>query len=313
MNTTTTYNAEATRQKQREIRALTRGAYDLQKMRIQIGLRIVANFKAKLGQPAGVTEEDALDSEATDILKQLRIDYKLITDGIAEKKRMPKVFKGEGIISDFTDFALTRSYFSMEKTEDEAFSALEKVVVEHPIYPFLKAVRGCGPALSGVIISEIDIHKAEYPSSLHMLAGLDVAADGRGRSRRKEHLVVKDYIDAEGEVCQKNGITYNPWLKTKLVGVLAGCMIKAGGPYADAYRDYKNRLANHPKHIEKTPAHRNRMAMRYMVKLFLNDLYNAWRAAENLPIAPPYHEAKLGIFHSKPTTGELVAQTMMLG
>lgn len=307
------YNPERTKQLQREIRALTRGAYDLQKMRIQIGLRVVANFKAKLGQAPSQTEEDTLDNEAKKLLEQIRKDYTRITDGIAERieagKRQPRIFVGEGLISEFAEFALVRTYFSMEKTEDEAFDGLGKVLVEHPIYPFLKSVRGCGPAMMGVIISEIDIHKANYPSSLHMLAGLDVAQDGAGRSRRKEHLVEKTYINREGEEAIKNGLTYNPWLKTKLVGVMSGCMLKAGGPHVDAYRAYKHRLECNPKHADKTPAHRNRMALRYMIKLFLNDLYNAWRAVENLPIHPPYHEAKLGIVHSQPTTGELLTSS----
>lgn len=37
--------------------------------------------------------------------------------------------------------------------------------------------------------------------------------------------------------------------------------------------------------------------MRYMVKMFLRDLYVAWRTLENLPIAETYQEAKLGKHH----------------
>ena len=41
------------------IRCLVRGLYDIQKLRIQIGNRITANFKAKeLGQTAGKSEEE---------------------------------------------------------------------------------------------------------------------------------------------------------------------------------------------------------------------------------------------------------------
>jgi hypothetical protein len=54
--------------------------------------------------------------------------------------------------------------------------------------------------MAGVILSEIDITKAEYPSSLHKYAGLDVAGDGQGRSRKKEHLEESDYIDKDGAV-----------------------------------------------------------------------------------------------------------------
>ena len=43
--------------------------------------------------------------------------------------------------------------------------------------------------MAGVLISEFDIHRARYPSSMWKYAGLDVARDGRGRSRKAEHLV----------------------------------------------------------------------------------------------------------------------------
>jgi len=34
-----------------------------------------------------------------------------------------------------------------------------------------------------------------------------------------------------------------------------------------------------------------------MIKMFLVDLYNAWRRLEGLPVAPTYSEAKLGKVH----------------
>ena len=39
------------------------------------------------------------------------------------------------------------------------------------------------------------------------------------------------------------------------------------------------------------------MAVRYMVKRFLVDLYVAWRKLEGLPVASEYSEGKLGIKH----------------
>jgi len=72
--------------------------------------------------------------------------------------------------------------------------------------------------MAGVLISEIDIHKSRYPSSLWRYAGLDVAEDGKGRSRHKEHLVPIEYVDKDGNPAVRQGITYNPFLKTKLMG-----------------------------------------------------------------------------------------------
>jgi hypothetical protein len=164
---------------------------------------------------------------------------------------------------------------------------------------FLKGIRGCGTAMSGVIVSEIDITKCKYASSIWAYAGLDVAPDGKGRSRNKDHLVPVKYLDRDGVEQERVGITFNPFLKTKLVGVLASSFLRSGkgGVYAKIYYDYKNRLENHPAHIAKTKGHRHNMAMRYMVKRFLADLYVAWRTTEGLPVFNEYAEAKLGLKH----------------
>ena len=159
--------------------------------------------------------------------------------------------------------------------------------------------------MAGVIISEIDIHKAKYPSSLQMYAGLDVVVDeegnGTGRSKKAEHLVDKEYVAKDGTVKTKKSITYNPFLKTKLCGVLAPSFIKAGkdNTYAKIYYDYKHRLENHPAHQEKTKLHRNNMALRYTVKRFLVDLHIAWRTLEGLSVSEEYAVAKLGLVHSR--------------
>ena len=67
--------------------------------------------------------------------------------------------------------------------------------------------------------------------------------------------------------------------------------------YGQLYYDYRNRVANHPAHKDKTDGHRHNMAMRYMIKQFLVDLHMAWRAAEGLTVSPQYSEGKLGMKH----------------
>ena len=152
--------------------------------------------------------------------------------------------------------------------------------------------------MSAVIISEFDITKAKYASSLWRYAGLDVAQDGRGRSSRKEHLIDVEYTDKDGNQQTKKSLTHNRFLKTKLIGVLGPSFLRAGDhKYSQIYYDYKHRLENHATHSEKTKLHRHNMAIRYAVKLFLADLYVAWRECEGLPVHPAYHEEKLGIVH----------------
>jgi len=281
-----------------QLRTLVRGAYDIQKLRIQTGNRVVANFKAKLGQVPSISEEESLDNDGKTVLADLRKSYDKIMDGVLKFPRQ-KGFKGDEIINAYTELCLVHQYVDLERAEAFHFGRLKSVLEDFAIYTnFLVNVKGCGPAMAGVIIGEIDIHEATYVSSLWKYCGLDVASDGNGRSRKKEHLREYGYLDKDGEMQTKMGITFNPFLKTKLIGVLGSSFLRAGEhKYSKAYYDYKNRLENHAVHAEKSKGHRHNMATRYMVKLFLMDLYAEWREAEGLEVAKPYHEAKLGLVH----------------
>lgn len=284
------------------LRTLVRSTYDLQKIRIQMGNRIAAQFKVKLGQAPGQSEDD-LSDDAQAILKVLRQSYNRITDGLVLDKRWSKIqFTGDGIIDTVTELALVSQYIEIDATEKRQFRRFEDLLEQYPIYnTFLSKVPGCGPAMSGVILSEIDITKAKYPSSIWQYAGLDVKSDGRGASRRSEHLIDREYTARDGTQKLKKSITFNPFLKTKLLGVLAPSFIKQGDkcPYRKVYDDYKHRLESHPGWQDTTKGHRHAAAMRYCVKIFLIDLYREWRTLENLPVAPTYQEAKLGHAHGE--------------
>jgi hypothetical protein len=283
------------------LKTIVRGAYDIQKNRIQTGNRLVGNFKAKLGQ-APSEKEATIDKEGQQVLLNLRRSHKLLTEGVASFPRQA-TFKGDEVISDYTELCLVDNYLELEAQEKNHFKRLGHILKDYPIYTeFLDGVKGIGPAMAGVIISEVDITKAEYPSSLHKYAGLDVASDGQGRSRRKEHLEDSEYKDKEGKVQVKKGITFNPFLKTKLTGVLGASFLKQSPDkcvYRKIYDDYKHRLEHMDAHKEKSKGHRHNMAIRYMIKMFLIDLYNEWRPLEGLPVAPTYTEAKLGKVHGK--------------
>lgn len=295
------------------IRTLVRGAYDLQKLRISTGNRVVGNFRAKLGQEPGVKEEDSLDAEAQEFLADLKKRYRRIADALTDKTRKKDAdapFPGDEVISTFTEFALVANYVEMERQETAHFARIETVLGDIPIYrDYLSKIKGIGPAMAGVIISEFDIHKSKYVSSLWKYAGLDVAADGLGRSRRKEHLVQRAYTNAKGQAAERDSITYNPWLKTKLMGVLATSFLRSKSPWAAVYRDYRNRLETNPNlvmtdkpgfhrdNVTYTKMRRHQASLRYMIKMFLIELYKKWREMEGLEVHPPYSEAKLGLRH----------------
>lgn len=301
-----------TQAKKMMLRSMVRGAYDFQKLRVQMGLRIVGNFKVKLGQEPG-KRETALGKDAQEMLKTLRLLYEKITDGVVDLPPGEK-FKGEGIISEATELYLIHQYLGLIKAEKEQFARFEGVLNEFPIWTdWLKGVKGIGPAMAAVIVTEIDIHKAKYPSSIFRLAGLDCGPDGMGRSKRKEHLIEVEYTTKEGKTAKRMSITFNPFLKSKLLGVLAGSFLRShkkgsdAPSYAKVYYDYKHRLENHAMygpHNDKVKdangkritnkGRRHEMSRRYMIKMFIYDLHRKWLELAGLPPQMTYPEAKLG-------------------
>lgn len=278
------------------LRSLTKGCYDIQELRIQMGNRIVANFKTKLGIEPGTKEKES-QADTKKVLNTIRSSYNRMTDGVQQISKRVN-FEYDGVISNFSELCLIDQYIELLTNEKAHFRRLENTLGNFEIWTaWLSDVKGVGPAMGAVIVSEIDIEKAKYVSSIWKYAGLDVV-DGEGRTRQKKHLVEIEYQDSEGETKTKLGITFNPFLKTKLIGVLGPCLKRAKDHYAGVYDDYRHRIDNEKKHQKKSDGHRHNMAVRYMVKMFLKDLYAEWKQIEGLPQHPTYQEAKLGHTHN---------------
>ena len=257
------------------IRNIVRSTYDIQKLRIQNGNRVVANFRSKMGL------DTADDADADKILESLRVEYERLTDVIAFETLTPsKVakisFQENKTITNLAELILAEQYFGILKNETKLFKTLEIVLKEVPIYKdFLADIPGVGPQMAGILISEIDIHKAKYVSGIWKYAGLDVAIVGKylnakgeekfipayeitklaeesngeepllaegkfpityesvGRSRKEACLDLKEYTNRDGELAIKKGITFNPWLKTKLIGVLGSVFLKQSKTLVD--------------------------------------------------------------------------------
>jgi len=95
--------------------------------------------------------------------------------------------------------------------------------------------------------------------------------------------------------------------------------------YAEYYRDHKIRLGHSEKQTRETKKggaveemawkdtklkHRDQAAKRYMIKMFLKDLYVAWRELEGLDVRPSYQEEYLGHKHeSKPSAYKPMKRT----
>lgn len=291
------------------IRSILNSIYSIQKLRIEMGNRIISNFKRRISGNGSASDEE-IEEEMGISLTQLCTDYKHIADYVAEEGHtLKKYFKTpEGFITNETEFVLMDNYMKLLEQERSLTKQLEKNLKNFAIYnEFLVNVCGCGPLMSGVILAYLDPHSARHCSSFWKYCGLDVTfvekeidgevlLIGEGTGTKHAKLNTIEYISKDGTKKTKNGITYNPFVKSKLIGVLATSFIMCGtkSHYNNVYRDYKMRLQNEPIHADKTPAHINNMAKRYAVKMFLKDLWIKWRELEGLEITEGYEVAVLG-------------------
>ena len=248
-----------------ELRAITKSLYDIQDMRMRIAGRL-----------------------------ERKADETPMRDNGSEALASPEGF-----------WVLQDLYIQVREVEHK-FELAQKSAVEcTPEWRlFLKDVKGVGPKMAAVLITEIDIEKAENAAKIWQFAGLNPGLV-RGKKRIGDKIVVTDDMIRGDRLTAGYLAPYNQYLKTKVVGVLADSFIKSKSPYAKFYYDYKHRLENSREITgdkgkmwsEVSAAHRDRAAKRYMSKLFLRDYYVAVRTMHNFSVRKPYEEEYLDIVH----------------
>lgn len=274
-------------EQRKELRAMVRTMYDYQDMRLRTAARLRMNAQD------GIVNEDFMDDAEISEKDYATVEYVKI---------------------------------STQKIEKKLAKEIEKIVKSQKIWDaFFKDVRGCGPLMAAACLSEFDIYKADTRSKMWQFAGLN---PGMVRGKKVIKItkntdtsqIIREYENQKGEKCgiilsdemirgdRKHAgfvAPYNAWLRTKLCGVLAGGMIKAqkgesGRNYAlDFYYPYKARLEQEDGWKDESKGHRDKAAKRYMIKHFVGDLYEAWRAIEGLPVRVPYQEEYLNHVHVK--------------
>lgn len=201
--------------------------------------------------------------------------------------------------------SLVDAYQDSKEIEDSLVKSLKKELKGIPVYDkFLKDVKGIGPMMASVIISEYDIHKAHTISAMNQYTGLNPGLV-KGRKMKDGKIVVTDTMIKGDKLTAGFLAPYNARLRTKMIGVLGPSFLKSKSPYSEFYYNYKTRLENEDRLIEgkdkkwneTTAKHRHNAAVRYMIKAFIRDLYYAWREIEGLPTRCPYEEEYLGIKH----------------
>jgi hypothetical protein len=166
----------------------------------------------------------------------------------------------------------------------------------------------------GLVFGKKRIDKEKYKESMGPVTE-EFESQGKDGKKKLSCIYVTDEKIRGDRATPGFVLPYNKRLKTALMGVLASSFIKSRAPYRLEYYDtYKERLKNREGHIcnpdEKrnrqddgkqwnkvSDGHRDMAAKRYMIKMFLKDLYVAWREIEGLTVRKPYAEDYLGRKH----------------
>jgi len=170
---------------------------------------------------------------------------------------------------------------------------------------FFVGVKGCGEVMAAVILTEIDIQIATTVSKIWQFAGCNPGQVLGKKMKKGKKVLTADLIP--GDRLTKGYLApFNGFLAAKLKGVLAANFHKSKSDYLAYYRSYHHRLESmNWGNDSKNPTDKNRpkaghqhaASNRYMVKMFLRDLYEAWRTLEGLPVRGPYQEEYLGHKH----------------
>lgn len=235
-------------------------------------------------------------------------------------------------VADFENFKSIAD--SARKQEKEIEKMLEKKLKTIGFYnDWLVKVRGIGPVLAGWILGTFDIKIATTVSKMWMYSGLNpglirgkksIKADkykesmgrviGEKETPKGKNYIIETNDMVRGDRVRKDYLSpFNIELKSILIGRLATSFIRGGSKYRKFYDDRKNRRKNSDSAIindsdknrqddwkkwnEVSDGHRDMDAKRYMVKMFLIDLYVAWRKHEGLPVREPYSNEYLGKTH----------------
>jgi len=316
--------------KMMEIRPLVVWLYAVQKDRIRLGNLLCATVYNKLGFDAGepvtksdvmlaleipqmTDDEDIPEGETMEelekrqkkeiqkfkLIKQIKTEYKKVTDGLVTLKKQIKALqvRNSKIITDSAELVLIEHFLNLEHSEKNAETVLkEKLQSFGPEADWLLKVPGVGPRLAGYLLSYLDPHRARHASCYISYCGFGVK-DGVAMSRKKEHMIIRQYVNKKGEIAYKDSLVYADHMKSKLITCAKLNFLKKGNPYRKFYESsmLKDLNINHMDPV-KQKSHIFKRALRIPIKQFLIDFWLFHRQCNGLPIDPPYEVAKLGMY-----------------
>ena len=306
------------------VRAVTNGMYDLQGNRVAFGNIIIAYLRVLLGIAPGTKESGLFKKAGAWLLQRLRHEYKRSADGVVREIILPKfkdpklsaLLTGKKLLTDRAVMFLAGLYSDMLDKENKCKLEMVSVLDEFGLEPWHKLLKGIagisggnGAVLLGYLDRELIMNAPTHMDAIRLVfayGGMRPHKDGRAIGRFAEHLVVQKYRDKDGDECEKKGLAFNPFLKTRLLMDVGGCLCRIGNErYKPVYDDWKDIYTKDPekkkamrpvlnkkgepvldkkgkpKMVKAYPKIRiHRMALRRMVQAFLADFIVRWREME---------------------------------
>ena len=211
---------------------------------------------------------------------------------------------------------LERAYSRAMEDELSAAAALRDAITIHPVWGWVATVKGVGHLLAARLLSRLDIARARTPSAFWAYCGLatipgavfkcatcglevayPLGYDPSGPHQRRSGAGV--CTGSLARVASDKPIRVAP-RRTALGGrtgydararescyLVGMSMLRCGSDYRGFYDAERARLA--ASRPGWTPKRCHLSALRKMEKVFLRDLWIAWRRAVRLPVVAPYY------------------------
>lgn len=209
---------------------------------------------------------------------------------------------------------LEKAYWRASEDENDAAAALRLEIELHPAWQWMSQQRGIGELLAARLLSRLDVSRARTPSAFWAYCGLATIPGTAYKCPRCElevgiptgyKLRENHFTRAGSRLCSghlelvpgaatrvaprrsivggRNSYDAHARKSCYLIGI---SMLRCGSDYRSYYDAERERLASERGGWTAKRSHL--AALRKMEKVFLRDLWVAWRRAVNLPIVRPY-------------------------
>jgi hypothetical protein len=201
-------------------------------------------------------------------------------------------------------------YHMAAQDELNAQGVFKSLLAVHPAWPWMSGVKGMGTTLSARLLARLDLSRAPRPSSFWAYCGLDTVpgvavrcdecerefrvAVGRtphshrdrtsaawcaGRLAAVPDIAAFRVASPHSRLAQRP--RYDPVAK-KICYLIGVSFVRTRSPYSEVY--HQRRAATALTHPDWPKKRAHLTALRVTVKLFLRDLWSAWRRADHLAV-----------------------------